>query len=442
MSAGPRGLPGDPARPRIHWVSPLPPAETDIAHYTARILPALAARAEVVLWTDAERWDPALERHALVRRYDLTQPFPLRLDGLPPCGAGVEAVFIHIGNSPLFHAGPLALARQVPACVVFHDIGVQDLMGELIRHHGFPARQYLAEMARWYGLRGRAMAERMLAGEILPTEVARTMPGFEIALDRAVAGLSHTAAGFDAIAARATVPAWQLDLPYAPGPDPGPGRAADGPLRLVQFGYIGRNRRLPQVLEALARLRGRVAFRLDIIGTVWDSGEVRGLIAEHGLAGQVHLRGHLPEAELDAALAAAHLVFNLRNPSLGEASGSQLRIWNASAASVVSDLGWYAELAADCAFRVPAEDEVAALAETVAAVDADRARAAAVGAAGRARLLALHGPERYAQGLIEAVERYAGDAACGMLADAGRRLLATMPAQGLARRGLTDLLQT
>ena len=50
------------ARPVIHWVSPLLPAETDIAHYTRRILPALCARADVTLWTDATTWDRELDR--------------------------------------------------------------------------------------------------------------------------------------------------------------------------------------------------------------------------------------------------------------------------------------------------------------------------------------------------------------------------------------------
>ena len=52
-----------------NWFSPLLPAYTDIAHYTARLLPALGERAEVILWTDQERWSADLERHARICRY-------------------------------------------------------------------------------------------------------------------------------------------------------------------------------------------------------------------------------------------------------------------------------------------------------------------------------------------------------------------------------------
>ena len=42
----------------IHWFSPLPPARTDIAEYTRRILPALNREAQVILWTDQGVWGP------------------------------------------------------------------------------------------------------------------------------------------------------------------------------------------------------------------------------------------------------------------------------------------------------------------------------------------------------------------------------------------------
>ena len=54
-------------KPRLHWVSPLPPAETDIAHYTRRILPELAAETDLVLWTDAPDWDRHLHQIAPVQ---------------------------------------------------------------------------------------------------------------------------------------------------------------------------------------------------------------------------------------------------------------------------------------------------------------------------------------------------------------------------------------
>lgn len=432
-------------RPRIHWVGPLPPAETDIAAYTARILPALAARADVVLWTDADTWDPALEAHAEVRRYDAGAHFPMPLDtsaGLSPTGTAVEAAFFQIGNSWLFHSGPLNLGRRVPGVVVLHDLAIQDLLRGLVEHRHFEARVYRREMAAWYGAEGRAVADAVLAGRLPPHEAAVRMPAFELALPAAVAALTHTEPGATQIAQRRLLPTYRLELPFPAGAELPAARAVEGPLRLVQFGYLAPNRRLDQVLEALGRVRSRVAFEFDIFGTLWDEAHVRRKIAALGLGRSVRLRGYAPEVELDAALAAAHCVFNLRHPTMGEASGSQLRIWAASALSVVTDVGWYAALPKTCAVKIPVEGEVAALADLLLRLDDNRSLCAETGAAGRARLVAAHSPERYADGLIEAAIRYGRDARDALVARAGRGLAARVKARrDLARARLADRLE-
>ena len=426
--------------PRIHWVSPLPPAETDIAHYTGRILPALAARAEVVLWTDAERWEPWLEEHAEVRRYDPGAHAPLDMAGLVPGAGAVEPVFVHMGNNALFHAGPLVLARRMPTCVVFHDIALQDLSFGLVDHGAISSETYRDEMTRWYGDAGASAADRVLARKATPSEEAGRHPFPEIALTSAVAALTHTDMAFETITARCHVPCYQLDLPFAPGPGPVCAREGEGPLRLVQFGYIAPNRRLDQVLEALAALPPGVDFVFEIFGTVWDERHLAGKIAELGLRDRVRHRGFVAEAELDAALARAHLVFNLRHPTMGEASGSQLRIWAAGAASVVTDLGWYAGLPEQTVFRIGPEGEQAALAELVLRIDADRGLCAQVGAAGRARLEARHTPERYAEGILEVARHYRQDVREGLTAARGRALLDRLARRALARERLARLI--
>ncbi len=425
------------SRPRLHWVGPLPPAETDIAAFTARILPALAERAEVVLWTDAESWDPGLERHATVRRYDAGAHEPLPLTGLPPVD-GPEIPVFQIGNSWLYHAGPLNLARRVPGVVALHDLALQDLFRGLIEHGHFDPAVYRADMAAWYGKAGARTAEDVLADRVRPHVVAPQMPAFELALPRAVGALLHTEAGIEAVARRGLVPAYGLDLPFPPGAPATPERAADGPLRLVQFGYIAPNRRLDQVLEALAAVRDRLDFRLEVFGTLWDEPHVRGKIAELAIADRVTFRGFAPEAELDRALAAAHLVFNLRHPTMGEASGSQLRIWARAAAAVVSDTGWYADLDPTTVHRVPVEGDVAALSELLLSIDGDREASARIGAAGRARLEARHTPERYARGMIEIARDYAVDARDALVAARARRLLAGAPKPGLMAARLAE----
>ncbi|OAN95440.1 glycosyltransferase family protein [Sulfitobacter geojensis] len=405
--------------PRVHWVSPLPKAQTDIAHYTRRILPELAEATDLTLWTDAPDWDRELYDFAPVRRLDPDRVTPRdfamagRADGRP--GQGPEVVFVNIGNAWPFHSGFMRMIQRIPSIVILHDMAIQEFCFDAMERDKFPRDVYEANMLRWHGEAGLAAARDVFEERRTRGDLTEEIPGFELALTQAVSVLTHTPVARDAVAATDTVPAYLLDLPFRPSPRPPEViRSGIGPLRLVQFGYTGPNRRLQKVLEALAPLRGEVDFQLDVMGSLWDAGYIRQRIQELGLTHHVTLHGFVEEAELDARLAAAHLVFNLRYPSMGEASGSQMRIWNAAAASVVTNLGWYADLPEDTVFRIEQEDEIPTLQALIRRLAADPAAGRRVGLAGRARLEARHTPARYAAAVAEIVEKFSRDAAASV----------------------------
>ena len=397
-------------KPKVHWVSPIPDAQTDIAHYTRRILPELAAATDLTLWTDADHWDRALEAHCPVRQLDPDAMLPRDFAG----PGGQDAVFIHIGNSWVYHSGFLRLARRIPSIIVLHDLAIQELLNEAMLNGLFDPEDYRERMARWYGAAGATLADQMLAGQTPALDVAHSAPGFELTLEHATAVLSHTPAAFDAAEAREAVPVYQLDLPFRP---------SEVPVPATQFGYIGPNRRLEAVLEALSEVRDEIAFQFDIMGNVWDPGYIRGRIDDLGLTGRVEIHGFVAEPDLDACLSRAHLIFNLRYPTMGEASGSQLRIWNASAASVVSDLGWYGSLPDEMVFKVPHREEHGALVALLRAIAADRHIGETIGRAGRARLETYHRPARYAEGIAHVAASSPQDGAEAMLARSARGVL-------------------
>lgn len=412
-------------RPRIHWVSPLPPAETDIAHYTRRILPALAEATDLTLWTDAAKWDKELEQYAPVKRLDpdRTLPRDFTKSGL---GDAPEAIFVNIGNSWVFHAKMLRFARRVPSIIVLHDLAIQEMCIESIHNRLLSSQLYEEEMRRWHGPAGAQAASDVLRGTVAPREILSDMPGFHITLDRASAVLAHTPAAFDAVAALEAVPAYLLDLPFAPSAQAADtARAPDGPLKFAQFGYIGPNRRLEEVIESLGPIKDSVAFEFDIFGKVWDPKRIMALADHHGLADRIRIHGFVEEAQLDAALREAHLVFNLRYPTMGEASGSQLRIWNAGAAAVVTDLGWYGTLPNDTVFKIPLATEAEALRALVQRLDADRSLGAKIGQAGQQRLRSHHTPALYAQGIAQIARQSAADDRAALLARRARAHLST-----------------
>lgn len=441
-------------RPRLHWVCPLPPAETDIAHYTRRILPELTERADVTLWTDARGWDAELERFCPVRHLEPAHVVP-RMMQTP--GAGPDrpgTLFIHIGNAWVFHADLLALTRRMPSVVILHDLNIQEMLFDAMWNDRLDSGLYRQVMRAWYGAGIDEKIDAVFAGRQTPGQLGHDHPGFELATGHAVAVLTHTRGTFETVSRRGHVPVYRLDLPFrttgtagvtdTAGPTGAATarRAESGPLRLLQFGYIGPNRRLLQVLEAVAGLAGEIDFVFDIVGKVWDPECIDRQCRTLGISERVRLHGYLPEAELDGLLARAHLVFNLRHPTMGEASGSQLRIWNAAAASAVSDEGWYGELPCASVFHIPHDGERAALEGLLRQLADDRAIGQSRGRAGHQRLQTHHDPGSYADGLVEIATAFGRDARDALVARAARRLVRTRPKQGdgLVRDRLAALL--
>ncbi|MFG6611685.1 glycosyltransferase family 1 protein [Sulfitobacter sp. 1A12057] len=374
------------------------------------MLPALSEKAEVVLWTDAREWDPALERHATVRRFDPDTVMP-RDFAAASRKTGPEMLFLHIGNSWVFHAGFLRLAQRIPTFVVLHDLAIQELMIEAVEQNEWDAPSYLAGLAKWYGAEGKRLGQACLNRTEKGSAISASLPGFELVLDKALGVLTHTELAHHAVQARLPqLPAQVLSLPFEIGPAPLPRRTSSGPLRLLQFGWIGPNRRLEQILEALAQMPEGFDYRLDVMGKVWDSDLIYDKLIQLNLAHRVHLHGFVTEPVLDDALRQAHLVLNLRHPSMGEASGSQLRIWNAAAPSVVTREGWYAGLPEDVVYSVDTDDEIAQLQALLLGLAADRRAGDEIGTAGRAYFEAHHAPTAYAQNIVAWAEETVGQA--------------------------------
>ncbi|MGR3660744.1 MAG: glycosyltransferase [Paracoccaceae bacterium] len=389
-----------------------------------RILESLTKHADVVLWTDARDWDPSLEKICTVRKLDPDRVTSADFASTSGTMHADEAIFIHIGNSWLFHSGLLRLCHRIPAVVVLHDPAIQELCRSSI-HKGLLSMEiYKGEMRRWYGEEGVKMGHNFLSGRMPAYDIALAAPGFEVALGRAVAVLTHTSSAFEMVKARAYLPCYQLNLPFKPKSKIDISRNQTGPLKFVQFGYIGLNRRLEPVLEALAELSDQIDFTFDVVGNVWDPGFVNTRIAELGLRGRVQLHGFVEEGKLDKMLAEAHLVFNLRHPTLGEASGSQLRIWSAGAASVVTNQGWYGDIPENTAFQISVENEKQELQGIIRRVAQDRNLGRTIAQNGRNHLLQWHEPDLYAQEIIAVTRRFKTDARSALLARALQKTVA------------------
>ena len=374
---------------RLNWFSPLPPAKTDVAGFTARIAPALAEQFDVTFWTDAASWERNLERFGKIRRYRSSQT----VDADPADGN----VF-NLGNDPRFHKQIYHLCRRWPGIIVLHDLD----LGGLLRSVSCQDRQ----------LR-RALRQR--------SKDRHLRPDLKLVLENAQGVIVHTQEAYNALHSDESSPVIFRSLPF-PASELKQSRQTDSrlPKRLVMFGFFGANRRLESVLRALASYPGRDELQLDIFGEVKKRRELERLIRKLSLRNLVKLHGFVSEKELDDTLAQTDLAINLRYPTMGEASGSQLRIWDQAVPSLVTRIGWYADLPPDTVAYVDPENEIFDLHAHFDGLRQNPEKYRQIGQRGRAALIAGHSPESYIKAIAELLGEVSVDRAAFSGATSGR----------------------
>jgi glycosyltransferase involved in cell wall biosynthesis len=336
---------------RIAYFSPLCPQRSGIADYSEELLPHLAAGAEVELFVDGFR--PANESLLSRFRWHDYGSRPGALDLL----GGFDAAVYHMGNDHRYHAGIYDAARRRPGVLVLHDYSLQNFFAGLARQRG-DWRAYLDELEFSHGRAMRAEAERALARGATPAihgdPVAFPLNRRLVTEAEGVIVHSEWARSRLALAAPAAA-VRQVNhhvLPDAPVKRPrGGDDAAPRRVEIASFGHITGEKGVERVLRALSALRARHDFHYTLVGQP-DHFDPRGLARAAGLADRVTITGYVPLDEFRRRIAAADIVVNLRERTVGETSGSVCRAMAAGLPVVVSNVGWFAELPDDAAVKI------------------------------------------------------------------------------------------
>lgn len=383
---------------KINWFSPLPAARTGIALYTELLIPVLQKRAELTLWTDQPEWDDRLNQVARVRRFD------------PQCPPWPEVnqadlSFYNIGNNPMFHEGIWEVSRRHAGIVILHDICLQHFFTELYLTERKDSEEYRRLMVHYYGDAGRHAASQFLTHACTIEQLAAAFPLAPLALENALGVVIHNLTHQQALTCQPPLPVVYLPLPFAPSA--GRPRTAlvsrrrsGPPYGLIAFGVIGRNRRLEQFLRAWAGMAEKAMFRLRICGEIYDTGYINSLIHNLGLADFAKVCGYVSDQDLHAELMQADLAVNLRYPTMGEASGSQMLIWEHSLPALVTQVGWYATLQKSTVAFVRPECESEDICAQLRAFLKNPESFAEMGRKGYEIVEREHAPDRYAEALL------------------------------------------
>lgn len=363
---------------RIGWASPLPPARSGIADYSARLLPAVAEYAELELLVESGAPpDPALAARFPCRPLaDLP-----RLAGEP----GLDAVVYQLGNHPRFHGAIYRALLAHPGIVVLHEAVLHHMLRELTLAVG-DAEGYVEAMRYAYGPAGEAAARRAIATGV-PLDPYR-YPLFERAVDAARAVVVHSRTTRDRVLsarpeARVEVIPHFVEIgeeARGAAADPAAARAVLGlprnALVVATFGYLTSAKRLDACFAAFARLRAqRPDAVLLLVGEVAPDLDLQRRLSGEAGAG-VRVLGHLPLDRFLAAMVATDVAFGLRYPTGGETSGAVMRLLALGRPVLVTDAGAFAEIPDGCAAKVPPDafesETLAAILERLAADSALR----------------------------------------------------------------------
>ncbi len=361
---------------KIAWFSPLSPVPSGIADYSEELLPSLARHASIDIYIDPS-YTPSnsgIVRSFTVRRFD---PEAFKAEDY-------DRIVYHMGNDFSAHRYIHEAMRRFPGVVVLHDLVLMGFYAARQRAgRDFPGfirflQQFYPDKAAWIGEQcdGRypfPLWESRMALELpMNEEICRLAEGVIAHSQFVMARLGlpdgkpaaviphhgHSALPFDREAIRAGL-----------GMKP-------GQTLLVSTGYVTRNKRYRQVLDALKEL-GRDDLVYLIVGRDDD-----GLLSRLLNSGRTDVlsRGFVTLAELEGLIAAADIGINLRNPTMGESSGSFLRMMSYGRPVIVSDSGSYSEIPDHCAVKIDTGiDEKEMLKAFIAALADDPALRAAVG---------------------------------------------------------------
>ncbi len=369
---------------KVALFSPMPPERSGIADYSALLLPALRERCEVVVVRRGARKPPR----------------------------GTDLCVYHVGNNPDAHGWIVDALRRTPGLVVLHDFVLHHLVAGLTigRRDG---HGYLDAMEREGGVVGRLLGHAVLDKRIPPLWENRP-EDFHLAaevLDLATGLIAHSryvrdrarAAGYDR-------PVWIVPHPAFPVPDLAAADVTGDPL-FATFGNVNASKRIPQLLEAFARVRrSHEASGLLLVGATSPGFDLERRLQRLGLDGAGLVReGYVGERRLWELMIAADVHISLRSPTMGETSGTAIRALALGKPLVVSDVGWFSELPDDVALKVPVDDdEVETLASALGLLAARPDVRAVMGAAALELARKEHDLGRVADLYLAAFEQAAG----------------------------------
>lgn len=336
------------SRPKLAFVSPLPPEKTGIADYSAQLLLALMPYYDIQLIAEQKKVSPNLEAQ-----------FPVRDSAwFLKHSAEFEHVIYQFGNSP-FHEYMLLLLSKIPGIVVLHDFFLSELLacgkGEdknvwlntLYKAHGYTALCSLLDkqnLKKKYPVNLSVLQQAQ--GIIVHSEHACQLANQWFVPNKTThwAVIPHYAASKPASANRMQSRAF-LGLEM-------------DELVICSFGFVAPTKLHHKIIDAWSHstLAKNTKCKLIFVGENHGGQygkEIVHMIKQSPNAENILITGWVDKSIFEHYLAATDIGIQLRTDSRGETSGATLYCMGYGVPTIINKHGSMGELPDDVFLSLP-----------------------------------------------------------------------------------------
>ena len=317
---------------KVAFFSPLPPAKSGIADYSAALLEELSPFCKVTAFSSKPT------------QFDASQ---------------FDIALYQIGNNS-HHDFCYEMAIENPGVVVVHEANLHHLIADItIKRGDWDA--YLREVEFDGGPEALSFAAR----RVRTLETGPDYDGVPMLrrlLSRSKAAIVHSecvrgalrSTGFTGPVARIPHGAWipeadRMGYRFKLGLD------ETTPL-IGTFGFLKPYKRIAESLRAFRRLlRAEPSAKMILAGEPHPTFPLQDLIQSLDLGAHVRVLGFTPIADFAGYISACDIVLNLRYPTVGENSGTLMRALGLGKAVLVSDVGSFCEYPDDVCLKVPVD---------------------------------------------------------------------------------------
>ena len=271
-----------------------------------------------------------------------------------------DFVVYQIGDNHPFHEGCLKWLERLPGLVCLHDF----YLGHLFHHWALDNMTAAdAILRQCYGDEVANQFFKFPNNAAFIEGTREASPMTEWIASYSLGVITHSQWGTARVERACRGPVRVVSLAYdAPGSEQA--KAVEtarygSRLNLLTIGYINRNKRVDQVIRAIASspvLRENVVYRL--VGRIESAMVLELSRLANSLRVNLLISGEVDDENLVDAFAAADVMSCLRWPSLEGSSASAVESMLYRKAMLVTNTGCYAEIPDECVLKIDHSNEV------------------------------------------------------------------------------------